>query len=128
MNLNMNEVLTGITLTKACAISPDNDSKKEGITKKVNVKVRFDGSTLQGVFDKALASTVISWQNGVGRKSFDSLVNNQTVEINFVAPASKPTEAPEDAFMREARAAGVDVTDEAALSTYVIKRMKAAKA
>lgn len=126
--MNMNEIITGVTLTKACSVSPDGESKKEGVTKRINVKVKFDGATLQGVFDKALASTVISWQNGVGRKAFDTLSNNQTVEITFTAPASKPTEAPEDAFSREAKAAGVDLTDEKALAAYIIKRMKAAKA
>ena len=125
--INMNEVIANVTLTKACNISPDGDSKKEGITKRVNVKVKFDGATLQGVFDKALASTVISWQNGVGRKAFDSLTANQTVEITFNAPASKPTEAPEDAFTREAKAAGIDLNDEQALTMYIIKRMKAVK-
>ena len=126
--MNLNETISGVTLTKSCNVSPDNESKKDGVTKRINVKVKFDESTLQGVFDKALASTVISWQNGVGRKSFDTLTNNQTVEINFNAPASKPTEAPEDAFCREAKAAGVDMNDEKALAAYIIKRMKAAKA
>lgn len=125
--INMNEIISGVTLTKSCNVSPDSESKKDGTTKRINVKVKFDGATLQGVFDKALASTVISWQNGVGRKAFDSLTNNQTIEIQFTAPASKPTEAPEDAFTREARAAGIDLNDEQALTMYIIKRMKAAK-
>jgi hypothetical protein len=125
--MNLNETISGITLTKVCSVSPDGDSKKDGISKRINVKVKFDGSSLQGVFDKALAGTVIAWQNGVGRKTFDNLANNQTVEITFVSPASKPTEAPEDAFTREAKAAGVDMSDEAALAAYIIKRMKAAK-
>ncbi len=126
--MDMGQIITGVTLTKACNVSPDNESKKEGVTKRINVKVKFDGATVGGVFDKALSGTVIQWQNGVGRKAFDSYTENQTVEITFIAPASKPTEAPEDAFTREAIAAGIDMNDEKALAMYIIKRMKAAKA
>lgn len=121
--INMNEIINGVILSKVCSVSPDNDAKKAGTHKNINVKVKFDGATVKSVFDKALSATVISWQNGVGRKAFDTLENNQTVEVQFIAPASRPTEAPEDAFMREAKADGIDVNDEAALAAYIIKRM-----
>ncbi len=126
--IDMKQIISGVTLTKACNVSPDNESKKDGVTKRINVKVKFDGATIGGVFDKALSGTVIQWQNGVGRKAFDTYTDNQTVEITFTAPASKPVEAPEDAFTREAKAAGVDMNDEQALAMYIIKRMTAAKA
>jgi len=93
--MNMNEVVTNVTLSKVCSVSPDNESKKEGITKQITVKVKFDGSTIQSIFDKAMSSTVISWQNGVGRKSFDQLKAGQVVEIQFNAPASRSAVDPE---------------------------------
>jgi hypothetical protein len=121
--INMSEIISGVTLTKACSIKADKDSDE---SKVINLRVKFDGATLRGVFDKALSGTVIAWQNGVGRKKFDEFEDKQTVEVQFTSPATKPTEAPEDAFMREAKAAGIDVNDEAALTTYIIKRMKKA--
>ena len=124
--MNMNEIITGVILSKLTSVSPDNESKKEGISKKINVKVKFDGALLRAVFDKALSGAVIQWANGVGRKGFDKLTDNQTVEIQFTSPASQPTIAPEDAFLAGAKAEGVDITDEKALAAYVIKRMKKA--
>jgi hypothetical protein len=124
MTMNMNEVITNVTLTKVCSIKVDKESTE---SKKINLSVIFDGATIGSLFEKALGGTVISWANGVGRKNYDKWTNNQTVEIHFTSPATRPTEAPEDAFTREARAAGVDMNDEAALAAYIIKRMKSAK-
>lgn len=84
---NLNEKVTGVKLSKACSIKPDKDSTE---SKTITLEVRFDGVNLEDVFAKALSSTVIVWQNGVGRKSFDTLKNNQTVKVDFKAPASKP--------------------------------------
>jgi len=81
--MNMNEMITGITLTKACSIKPDKDSAE---SKQVTLKVKFDGTTLQSVFDKALAGAVIQWQNGPGRKNFDRWTDGQVIEIQFSAP------------------------------------------
>ena len=80
----MKEVITGVVLTKDCSIKADADSTE---TRRVILRVKFDGATLQGVFDKALAGTVIAWQNGVGRKNFDTYKNGQTVEVQFTSPA-----------------------------------------
>ena len=81
--MNMNETITGITLTKACSIKADKDSAE---SKQVTLKVKFDGTTLQSVFDKALAGAVIQWQNGPGRKNFDKWADGQVIEIQFSAP------------------------------------------
>jgi len=121
----MNETITNVTLTKVCSIKADKDSD---ITKQITLRVKFDGTPLQSVFDKAVSGAVIAWQNGVGRKQFDTFKNGQTVDIQFSAPASRTIETPENAFTREAIAAGVDMNNEAELAMYVIKRMKAAKA
>ena len=122
--MNMNEVIANVTLSKVCSIKADKDSTE---SKQITLKIKFDGSTIQSVFDKAVAGAVIQWQNGVGRKNFDTYKPNQTVEIQFNAPASRTAIAPEDAFLAGAKADGVDITDEKALSAYIIKRMKAAK-
>ena len=109
MNMDMNQIIAGVVLSKACAVSPDAESKKEGVSKKVNVRVKFDGAKLADVFEKALSGTVIAWQNGVGRKSFDTLKDNQTVEITFTAPASRAQVDPIDAVIASAKAAGMTV-------------------
>ena len=94
--MNMNEVINNVTLTKACSISPDKDSTEHKI---INLRVKFDGAQLGDVFAKAVSSTVIAWQNGVGRKGFDTFKANQTVDIQFSAPASRPQMDPETAVV-----------------------------
>jgi hypothetical protein len=94
--LNMNEVIANITLSKVCSIKADKDSTE---SKQVTLKVKFDGATVQSVFDKALAGAVIAWQNGVGRKSYDTLKAGQVVEIQFTAPASRTAVDPETAMI-----------------------------
>jgi hypothetical protein len=94
--MNMNETITDVTLTKVCSIKADKDSTE---SKNITLKVKFDGATVQSVFDKAVAGAIIRWQNGVGRKSFDTLKANQTVEIQFNAPASRTAVDPETAMV-----------------------------
>lgn len=96
MTINMMEVITNMTLSKVCSIKADKDSTE---AKNINLKVKFDGATIQSVFDKAVAGAVIQWQNGVGRKQFDTFKNNQTVEIQFTAPASRTAIDPETAMI-----------------------------
>ena len=93
--MNMNETITGITLTKACSIKPDKDSLE---SKTVKLRVKFDGITLHSVFDKAVAGAVIQWQNGPGRKNFDKWANGQVIEIQFSAPG-RNTVDPETAMV-----------------------------
>jgi hypothetical protein len=63
------------------------------------LKVKFDGATVQSVFDKAVAGAVIAWQNGVGRKQYDTFKSGQVVEIQFSAPASRTAVDPETAMV-----------------------------
>ena len=93
--MNLNEVITNVTIAKACSIKPVKDSTE---SKTVTVRVKFDGVTLQSVFNKAVSSAIIQWQNGPGRKSFDRLKNGQTVDIQFVAPG-RTTIDPETAMV-----------------------------
>jgi hypothetical protein len=100
----MNEVIAGVTLSKVCSIKADKDSTE---SKQINLKVKFDGTTLQSVFDKAVAGAVIQWQNGIGRKHFDTFKNGQSIEIQFSAPASRTAIDPMDALIANAKASGL---------------------
>lgn len=94
--MNMNEIITNTTLTKACSIKADKDSTE---SKVINLRIKFDGAQVGDVFAKAVSSTVIAWQNGVGRKEFDTFKTNQTVEVQFAAPASRAQIDPETAVV-----------------------------
>jgi exonuclease V gamma subunit len=83
MTTKLTEVVEGVKLVKTCSIKPDKDSDE---SKQVNLEVTFDGVSLEGVFQKALSSTVIQWQNGPGRKQFDLWKDGQTVKVQFNAP------------------------------------------
>lgn len=96
--MDLNQIVNGVVLSKTTSVSPDNDSKKEGVHKQVTLKVKFENVSLQSVFDKALAGVVIQWANGPGRKGFDKLKHGQTVEISFSAPG-KTTIDPETAMV-----------------------------
>jgi hypothetical protein len=92
----MNEVIANITLTKVCSIKPDKESDE---SKQITLKVKFDGAVLSSVFDKAVSGAIIQWQNGVGRKNFDTYKNGQVIEIQFIAPASRTAIDPETAMI-----------------------------
>ena len=98
--MDMNERIISVTLTKACSVKPDKESTE---SKVINLRVKFDGATVGDVFAKAVSSAVISWQNGQGRKTFDTLKNNQTVDIQFAAPAARPMVDPETAMVEKLR-------------------------
>ena len=94
--MNMTDVIAGVTLTKACSIKADDESTEKKI---INLRIKFDGAQLADVFAKAVSSTVIAWQNGVGRKGFDTFKNMATVDIQFSAPASRVQIDPETAVV-----------------------------
>lgn len=108
MTTNLKDKVQGVTLVKACSIKPDGDSTE---SKTIQLEVKFDGVDLEDVFAKALSSTVITWQNGVGRKNFTTYKNNQVVKVDFKAPASKPQVDPVTAMIQMAKAAGMSVED-----------------
>ena len=113
--MNMNEIVANVKLSKVCSIRADGESTEK---KNINLVVKFDGATLSSVFDKAVSGAVIAWQNGVGRKNFDTYKNNQTVEIQFVAPASKAQLDPMEVIIAQAKAANMTVEQ------YVVDQMK----
>lgn len=83
--MNMNELITNVTLTKVC-----NIKRFKGATdsKQVTLAVKYNGLTLGDIFMKALRSDVISWQNGPGRKGYDTLVDKSTVNVSAKAPGA----------------------------------------
>ena len=83
--MNMNESITGITLTKVCNIKPFKGATD---SKQVTLAVKYDGLTLGDIFTKALRSDVISWQNGPGRKGYDNLIDKSTVNVSAKAPGA----------------------------------------
>ena len=98
--MDLSEIVTNVTMTKACSIKVDKDAK---VSKVINLKVNFNGVSLASVFDKAVAGAVVQWQNGVGRKNFDNYKPNQVVEVQFSAPASRPAIDPEIAMVAKLR-------------------------
>lgn len=93
--MNMTEIVKGVTLTKACSIKPDKDSD---VSKTVTLSVKFDGVPLSAVFEKALSSAVIQWQNGPGRSKFDTWKHGQVVVVDFKAPGRAPAVDPREAM------------------------------
>ena len=93
--MNMNESITGITLTKVCNIKPFKGATE---SKQVTLAIKYDGLTIGDVFAKALRSDVISWQNGPGRKGYDDLIDKSTVNVNAKAPGAATVD-PETAMV-----------------------------
>lgn len=106
MSIDLNQIVNGVKLVKACSIKPDADSSE---SKTINIEVSFNDVPLSGVFQKAMSQTVIQWQNGPGRKKFDSWTNNQTVKVSFKAPAS--TQVDSDAVVA-AKLAAMETQEE----------------
>jgi len=119
--IDMNEVITGVKLSKVCSIRADKDSTE---SKQVTIKVKFDGATLGSVFEKAVAGAVIQVQNGRLRKEYDQLKNGQVIEIQFSAPAAKAQIDPEQAMITKLQA----MTPEQRLAYLKELATKAAKA
>ena len=114
--INMNEIIE-YTVTKQCSISPDQDAKKAGISKKINCVIKFN-SQLINILHKAASGAIIQWQNGQGRKNYDKFENNQKVIIMFNAPAVAPQQDPMEVLIGEAKALGIS------LEEHMINEMK----
>lgn len=119
--MDMNEVVKGVNLTKACSIKADKDSNE---SKTVTLNIKFDGVTLRDVFAKAVSSAIIQWQNGPGRTKFTTWKHGQVVNVDFKAPGRAPQLTPIEQFTLEAKAAGIDTSDKVALKAYITKRIE----
>ena len=118
MQINMKEVFDRVVISKACSIKADKDSQ---VSKTVTLNVVYEGVTLQDVFQKSMNTTVISWQNGQGRKHFDDWVNGQVIEVMFRAPGRTQVDA-EQAML--AKFAGMD---QAGQEKFMLELMATAK-
>ena len=114
--MDMNQIVNGIVLNKACSIKAFKDSDT---SKQINLRVKFDGIALSAVFAKAVSSAVIQWQNGPGRSKYDQWSDKQTVDISFKAPGAMPTVDPEVALIAKAKA----ITDPVAKQAFIDKIM-----
>jgi len=115
--MELNQVVKNVVLTKVCSIKPDKDSTE---SKSISLKIKFDGCTLSDVFTKAVSQSVIQWQNGQGRKNFDSFANHQVVEIDFKSPAKAPTIDPETAMVNKLK--GMTPEEQSAYIEEMIKK------
>ena len=123
----MNDVIEGISFTELRSVSPDNDSKKAGDHKEVNLRIKYDGLTLKDIFVKAFSSDVVTWANGgSGRKNYDKLVNRQTIDIDARSPGKSPQLDPIDAMIAGAKAA--NMTLEQYVKSEYDKKYSATKA
>ena len=117
--MDMTTKIENAVMTKVCSMKPDKDSSDK---KTITLKIKYDGLTLGDVLAKAVRTDVIAWQNGPGRSKFDKWENNQVVEIDASAPA-KTVVDPMTQFIAEAKAAGIDLDDKEALTTYIMGRI-----
>ena len=109
---NLTDVIEGIMFSEFRAISPDDESKKDGVKKTIHLKIKYDGLTLNDVIAKAFKSDCVSWQNGSGgRKNFDNLVDKQVVEISAKAPGAAVQIDPITAVIEAAKAAKLSVEE-----------------
>lgn len=104
--MDMNQIIIGVTLTKVCSVSPDEDSEE---SKRVTLRVKFDGCKLVDVFEKAMSATVIQVQAKL-RKNFVSLKDNSVQEVTFSAP-TRTTVDPIEYVITQAKASGVTVEE-----------------
>lgn len=88
MSIDMNTRVDNVTLTRVIGVSPDEDGKKAGNTKKVNVVMTFNGVTLGDVFNDAMKSDIIKLQNTL-RPRFESIVDGETINRTYRAPAQR---------------------------------------
>ena len=118
---NLNDVIEGITLSRWVNVSPDEDAKKDGIKKLINLEVNFTGATLQDLINSAHKPSTVSWQNGSGgRSNFDKLVDKSTIKVSFKSPGGAPQIDPVEAIIASAKAAGVSI--EVYLAQEIAKR------
>ena len=90
--VNVMENITGSWII-AGSMKASGDSNT---SKNFRLKVKFDNVPATDVIAKALEPTKIAWVNGQGRKRFDSIENNQLIEIDFKSPARAPQVDPEE--------------------------------
>ena len=115
--MNMTELLKGVVRVKRASVKADKDSE----SKSVNLSIDYSDCTVDDILTKAVAHDVIAWQNGQGRKNFESLVNGQVVKIMASRPGAAPAADPLTILIAEASAKGITVEE---LVQLKLKAMK----
>lgn len=80
-----NYTLTG-TFTIAASVKPYKDASE---SKSVTLAFKLNAVPVRELVTPSLQSKRITWQNNVGRKHFDSLVDRSTVEVDFLSPGKR---------------------------------------
>lgn len=112
-----NAVIDTFTLDKVCSFKADKDSDE---SKTVTLRVKYQGATIRTLAQSTLGQgVVVKYQNGRARKDYTKIADRSVVEINWAAPATAPQVDPKTAMLMEAKAAGVDITDKAALMEWI---------
>ena len=102
--MDMNHVVTDVTITRTCSIRPFKGSDEH---KTVNLEINYSGLTIGDVFTKAARADVVSWQNGPGRKNFDQWTDGQRIKISARRPGSTSVD-PETAMVAKLAAMNED--------------------
>ena len=105
--IDLNEIVSGIVLSKSFTVSQDEDTKDEGIT--LHATLKFEGVSLRSVFDAAVAPKVIQKQ-GYIRKHWSEFKDGQHIVIEFKAPAKSSVD-PLDHAIAMAAAAGLSIEE-----------------
>lgn len=80
-----NYTLTG-TFTIAASVKPYKEATE---SKSVTLAFRLNSVPLRELVMPSLQSKRITWQNNVGRKQFDSLIDRSTIEVDFLSPGKR---------------------------------------
>ena len=70
--------IDGITLTETRKISEDEDAKKAGMSKSVELTIKYDGRTLGDILKKAYKSDCITWASSNRGKAIPAAVTYQS--------------------------------------------------
>lgn len=88
-------------------------------SKTVTLRFMLNDVNLGDIIADALKSKRISWQNNVGRKSFDSIEDRSVVNVDYSAPGRRE-KTPEELVRELANKTGVDINE-------LVKVLEAAK-
>jgi len=117
---NINDYQVNGVFSIMGSMKADNTSKE---VKKFKLNVKFDNVLVSDIIEKALDPTKIQWVNGVGRKHFDTYKDGQAIEVDFKSPGRAPQLTMIEQLHIEAKAAGVDIGDKAALKAFINEKL-----
>lgn len=93
---NLAQRIKGVKLSKGGSVKPDGD----GVSKRYNLVVDFDGVMLKSVFDKAMQKVIIDFANNTARPKYDQWKDGHTFRVKFKAPTQVMID-PREAYKNE---------------------------